>query len=65
MTSSTIGGRLDLHALALLHCPQTRDEMRVAVHELASRGMTDHTIAVATGLAVEIVRRMLGQGAAT
>jgi hypothetical protein len=43
------------------HRPQTRDEMRVAVHELAARGMSDHTIAQATGLAVEQVRRLIGE----
>lgn len=43
------------------HRPQTRDELRVAVHELASRGYTDYGIAAATGLAVEQVRRMIGE----
>jgi hypothetical protein len=63
MTRSTIGGTLDYAALTgqTRHRPQTRDEMRAAVHELASRGMTDHTIARATGLAVEQVRRLLGE----
>lgn len=45
------------------HRPQSREEMRAAVHELRSRGMDDHTIAHATGLAVEQVRRMLGEAA--
>lgn len=57
----TIGGTLGMRELALLHAPRTRDEMRVAVHELASRGMTDYGIAAATGLAVEQVRRMIGE----
>jgi DNA-binding NarL/FixJ family response regulator len=61
-----IGGRLDLEALATLagrekHRPQTREEMRAAVHELASRGYTNHSIAHATGLSVEAVRKMLGE----
>lgn len=43
------------------HRPQTRDEMRKAVHELAARGMTVDTIAHATGLAVEQVRQLLGE----
>jgi len=30
------------------HRPQTREEMRAAVHELRSRGMTDYGIAHAT-----------------
>ena len=72
MTRSSIGGTLGLGALAALagdhhdrkaqqHRPQTHDEMRVAVHELRQRGMDDQTIARATGLAVEQVRRMLGE----
>lgn len=61
-----IGGVLTLEALTALtgrdqHRPQSRDEMRVAVHEMASRGMTDHTIAAAKCLSVEQVRRLLGQ----
>ena len=64
--TSRIGGTLGLEALATLagrgqHRPQSREEMRAAVHELASRGMSDHTIASATGLAVEQVRRILGE----
>lgn len=34
-----IGGVLDLDALRLLHRPQTADELRVACHELRSRGL--------------------------
>lgn len=41
--------------------PATHAEMRVAVHEMAARGMSDHTIAAATQLSVESVRRMLGE----
>lgn len=50
-------------ARAQEHRPQTRDEMRAAVHELAGRGMTDYGIAHATGLAVEQVRRLIGETA--
>ncbi|HUN73363.1 MAG TPA: hypothetical protein VMU40_02495 [Steroidobacteraceae bacterium] len=57
----TIGGTLDYAALAALNRPRTREEMRVAVHELAARGMTDYAIAHATDLAVEQVRRMLAE----
>ncbi len=61
MRRSTIGGALGLRELALLHRPRTRDELHVAVHELAARGMTDYGIAAATGLAVEQVRRLIGE----
>lgn len=62
----SIGGALTLDAMAALtgrdrHRPQSRDEMRLAVSEMASRGMTDHTIAAATGLSAETVRRLLGE----
>lgn len=60
-TRSTIGDQLGMRELAMLHRPRTRDEMRVAVHELANRGMIDYGIAAATGLAVEQVRRVLGE----
>ncbi|MBX5459741.1 MAG: hypothetical protein IRZ28_01510 [Steroidobacteraceae bacterium] len=61
MTRPTIPGALSLDALARLHAPRTADEVRAAVHELRSRGYSDHTIARVTGLAVELVRRMLGE----
>jgi len=51
----------DYAKLARLNRPKTRDEMRAAVHELANRGMSDHTIAAVTQLSVEMVRRMLGE----
>lgn len=62
-----LGGVLDLAALNALtgrdrHRPKTREEMRASVHELRGRGMDDHTIARATGLSVEQVRRMTGEG---
>lgn len=43
------------------HRPQSRDDMRAAVREMAATGMTDHTIAAATCLSVEQVRRLLGE----
>jgi hypothetical protein len=63
MTARSIPGRLDYAALTgrELNRPQTREEMRAAVHELRSRGMSDYGIAHATGLAVEQVRRLLGE----
>jgi hypothetical protein len=50
----------DYAALARLNRPRDHDEIRVAIHELASRGMGDYEIASACELAVEQVRRMLG-----
>lgn len=63
---STLGGVLGLAALDALsgrdrHRPQDAATMRAAVHELRSRGYSDHTIAAATGLSVEYVRRVLGE----
>lgn len=45
------------------HRPQSRDDMRAAVREMAASGMTDHTIAAATRLSVEQVRRLLSEAA--
>jgi hypothetical protein len=61
MTRRAIGGPLGIRDLALLHRPLDREEMRAAVVELRSRGMTDYAIAAATGLSVEMVRRMRGE----
>ncbi|HJS88691.1 MAG TPA: hypothetical protein VJ738_01860 [Steroidobacteraceae bacterium] len=60
MKARSIGGVLDMRALATLHRPSTRDEMVVVVTELASRGMPETSIAAATGLAIEQIRRILG-----
>lgn len=46
--------------LALKYRPRTVAEMRYAIHEMASRGMGPCEIAVAAGLAVIEVRRILG-----
>lgn len=63
MIRAAIGGALDLAALSgrEFHGPRTGAEIRAAVHELAARGMSDYDIAHATDLAVELVRRMLGE----
>jgi hypothetical protein len=59
-----IGDSLGADSLAEItgrnkHRPSTREELKVAVHELASRGYSDHSIAAATGLAIEQIRRLL------
>lgn len=61
MRRPSIGGPLDLAALAKLHTPKTTDELRVACHELRARGYSDHAIAHATGLSAEAVRRLLAE----
>lgn len=38
-----------------------RDEQRSAIQRLATSGMSDHTIAAATMLSVEMVRAILGE----
>ena len=43
------------------HAPKTIDEARVAARQLLDQGYSDHGIAAALGLAVEQVRRMLGE----
>lgn len=64
-----LGGALDWAALygssgRERHRPRSREELRAAVHELAQRGMGVDTIARATQLSVEQVRRMLREGVA-
>lgn len=55
--STSVAGAFDRDR----HLPHTHDEMRAAVHELATRGMTDYGIAAATRLSVEQVRRLLSE----
>jgi hypothetical protein len=64
----SIGGTLDLAALALLvgshgrqHRPQDRDAVRAAAVELRSRGLTDRDIGQALGIAEQAVRQLLGE----
>ena len=57
-----IGGVLDLRALARMHfLALDRDQQAQAIARLAATGMTDYDISHATGLAVEMVRRILGE----
>jgi hypothetical protein len=46
---------------AEVHAPKTLEESRAAAHRLLEEGFSDHGIAAALGLAVEQVRRMLGE----
>jgi hypothetical protein len=39
-----------------------RDQQEQAVRRLAASGMGDYTIAAATRLSVEVIRRILGKG---
>jgi len=60
MSNDTIGGRLDCTALARLHFNSlTVDERASVIRRMAAEGHGDHTIAHATGLSVEQVRRAL------
>jgi hypothetical protein len=43
------------------HAPKTIDEARAAALRLVGEGYSDHGVAAALGLAVEQVRRMLGE----
>lgn len=70
MTSRTIPGCLDLAALSALAGDDsrmrhfrllTRSQQAAAIQRLAAGGMSDHGISHATGLSVQMVRRILGQ----
>lgn len=49
-----------MHYFAML----SQDEQRSAIARLATGGMSDYGIASATGLAVEMVRKILGEAKA-
>ena len=56
----TIGGALDTSALARLHFNTLSHAEKVAaIRRLSASGQTDSTIATATGLSVEMIRRLL------
>ena len=67
MTRSTVGGRLDLSALAALaradrprqKAPLDRETARAAAVELRARGLTVHDIAAALRLSEGAVRTLL------
>jgi hypothetical protein len=62
MSARTVGGQLDLAALARLHFHSLSVEERTAaIHRMASDGHGAHTIAHATGLSVEMIRRIIGE----
>ena len=69
----SIGGPLDLVAIGQLYGPVDSDEARMrhfhvldhdaqaaAIRRMAAIGRTEYGIAAATGLSVEMVRRLLG-----
>jgi hypothetical protein len=61
-SGSSIGGKLNLGALSRLHFHVlTRAEQEAAIRKMAGVGMSDYGISHATGLAVEQVRRVIGE----
>jgi hypothetical protein len=61
MTRSHIGGVLNRAALARMHFHALdREEQTKTIRRLAAAGHGEHTIAQATGLSVEQIRRVLG-----
>lgn len=61
MSTRTIGGTIDYSALADLHRPTDPDLQRVAVHELAARGLTVLDISNALRLDPALVEHLLQQ----
>jgi enhancing lycopene biosynthesis protein 2 len=60
----SIGGALDMAALARLHFTVlSRAEQEAAIRRLAAAGQGEHTIAHATGLSIEEIRRVLTEKA--
>lgn len=59
---NNIGGSLDLAAMGRLHFTiLTRDQQAQAIRRLAASGQSEHTIARATGLSVEMINRILAE----
>jgi DNA invertase Pin-like site-specific DNA recombinase len=57
-----IPGVLDTAALARMHFHAlSRQEQAQAIRRLAASGQGEHTIALATGLSVEQIRRILAE----
>jgi hypothetical protein len=54
MSASHDDGRMNYFLLL------TPDEQRAAIHRMHRAGMGDYTLAAATGLSVEMIRRILG-----
>ena len=58
----SIGGALDMAALARMHFHALdHDQQGQAIRRLAASGQSEHTIASATGLSVEMIRRVLAE----
>lgn len=62
MMRCTIGGKLDMDALARMHFHALdQDQQVAAIRRLAIAGQSVFTIAQATGLSVEMIRLLLGE----
>jgi len=56
---SALSGQRDDQRMRHFHV-LTREQQQQAIHRLAATGMSDHGIARATGLSVEMICRLLG-----
>ncbi|MBL8226029.1 MAG: hypothetical protein JNM50_11950 [Chromatiales bacterium] len=63
-TASTIGGRLDLAALRVLHRPTSRDGLAAEARRLHRQGFTAHDIGEMLGLSPGAVAALLVEVAA-
>jgi DNA invertase Pin-like site-specific DNA recombinase len=58
----TIGGQVNTAALARMHFHALdRQQQAQAIRRLAASGQSEHTIARATGLSVEMISRILAE----
>lgn len=57
---SALTGMTDVDRMRHFHC-LTREQQAEAIRRLMESGYTEHTIARATGLAVEQIRRVLSE----
>lgn len=64
MSTRNVGGVLDMAAQSRWHFTTlTRDQQSMAIRRLAASGQSEHTIARATGLSVEMINRILAEAA--
>lgn len=62
MRGGNIGGALDLRAMQLMRFHSLdREQQFQAIHRLVASGMSDHGVSHATGLSVEMIRRILAE----
>lgn len=62
MKRGNVGGALDLRSMQMMRFHSLdREQQFQAIHRLVASGMSEHGVSHATGLSVEMVRRILAE----